>query len=258
MFEDFWDAFESQCAATGLASKVPPSIKKLLTLTGYNSIWSFKSITEQSLSEAEDFIETTYRKDADEFDEYKEIKPFKFLPGHKALIFGIKSEISEIQDTKKSNKINKSKPVLTENDIHTSLLCQMSSFTKGLGLQADWSNAIKSSDFTETENTPLCACNVVCPICSSSFIVRYDKHWKNSNISKHLRKHAERIEKEKEAMTELDKNCNESKKSGAVSSDISIDDMAIIIEEHPREYPNIDNMQDDDYDSQQDEYSSLG
>lgn len=102
VFDDFWGSLEAQCAAAGLmTTKVPDSIKRLLTVTGYDSAWSFKSVSEQKLYEAEDFIEKHHRQDADQFDEYKDMKPFKFLPGHKSLIFGIKSEIEEFQNTKK-------------------------------------------------------------------------------------------------------------------------------------------------------------
>lgn len=88
-------------------TKVPASITELLTAAGYHSAWSFKSVTEEKLSEAEDFIEKYYREDADEFYEYKDMKPFKLLPGHKSLIFEIKTEIDEFQNTKKQKIIGK-------------------------------------------------------------------------------------------------------------------------------------------------------
>lgn len=209
MYDDFWDEFEAQCAATGLISKVPECIKTLLTKCGYNSTWSFKSVTEEKLSEAEHFIESQYRKHADEFEEYKDIKPFKFLPGHKALIFGIKSEIDDFQENKRPKKNTKSKFILDERDIQTSLLHQMSAFTKGLDLQADWSKSIKDSSFTKTENALFGTCTVLCPICTSVFIIRYDKHWKNSNICKHVRKHVRTNGIGEKTTDDLDKNSNE-------------------------------------------------
>lgn len=168
-------------------------MKKLLTVCGYNSTWSFKSITEENLSDIEKYIEKHHRKMADEFEEYVHIKPFEFLPGHRAMIFGIKSEIDDFkkEDNKRPKKNVKSKPVLKESDTQIALLNQMSAFTKGLKLQADWSNSIKDSSFTATETALFGTCTILCPICSSSFIVRYDKHWKTSNICKHIRKHSQ-------------------------------------------------------------------
>lgn len=191
MYDDFWDGFEAECAASGMMmTKVPTCMKKLLTILGYDSAWSYKSVTEEKLREAEDYIEKSHRKAADELDEYKDIRPFKFLPGHKALIYGIGNELNESQARKKP-KINnkKSNVVLSEKEVQMSLLFQMSAFTKKLGLIADWSSAITDSNYSATESAPFCTCTVLCPICHSSFVVRYDKHWKNSNLCKHMRQH---------------------------------------------------------------------
>ena len=53
-------------------------------------------MTAERLNDAEVFIEKHYRQTADEFEEYKHIKPFQFLPGHNALILGMKLEINDI------------------------------------------------------------------------------------------------------------------------------------------------------------------
>lgn len=207
MFDDFWDGLEAQCTAAGLMmSMVPACMKKLLTITGYNSAWSFKSISEEKLAEAEDFIEKYHRKEADEFDEYKTMKPFKFLPGHKSLIFGIKSEIDEFPKNKKPKNNKKSDPVLSERDLQTALLIQMSAFTKGLGLKIDWSNSIEESSYTATESASFCTCTVSCPVCSSTFVIRYDKHWKNSNLCKHVRKHKPSVQSELDTTAAVCKN----------------------------------------------------
>lgn len=140
-FVDFWDGFEAQCSTAGLSSKVPACMKKLLTICGYNSAWSFKALTEESLADLEGYIENNHRKDADEFAEYKDIKPFKFLPGHRALIFGIKSDIADFENTKRPRKDVKKKPPVNEVDIQANLLNQLACFTSKLNLQADWSNS---------------------------------------------------------------------------------------------------------------------
>lgn len=162
------------------------SVKTLLTLCGYDSAWSFKSITNEKLVELESYIEKNHRKEADGFEEYKSAHPFEFLPGHNALIFGIKSEIDCFQEKKRQKKDTKPKPA--ENDLRMNLLFQMSSYTNRLKLSVDWSDTITSSNFQPNGSG---ACTILCPICSSSFTVKFDSHWKPSNICKHIRsKHA--------------------------------------------------------------------
>lgn len=189
-YDDFFEDFDAQCAGAGLNSKVPTCMKKLLTLSGYNSALSFKLVTEETLHDAEHFIEENHWNVVDEFDEYKNVTPFKFLPGHKALIFGIKVQIDDFQESKKLKKKMKLTAVLNEIELQTPLLHQLSSFTKNLGLKAVWTkDSLNDSTFTATECASFCTCTILCPLCCSSFNVRFDKHWKNSNIYKHLRKH---------------------------------------------------------------------
>lgn len=159
VYADFWDGIEAQYAATGLNSKVPDCVKKLLTISGYSSKWSFKSVTEEKLCEAESFIQNMHRKIVDEYEEYKDITPFKFLPGHRALIFGIKAEINEFQENKRPKNYVKPPaklPVLNEKDVVASLLQQMSAFAKRLRIQADWTNSIIQSSFTATDSASFC------------------------------------------------------------------------------------------------------
>lgn len=164
-------------------------MKKLLTLTGYNSALSFKQFTEGELDSTERFIEENHRNTADEFDEYKNVRPFKFLPGHKALIFGIKSQLEDFQAKQKiTKKVKKSVP--NENELHIALLNQISSFAKDNQLEVVFStDCIKQSLYTATESASFCSCNIICPLCFSSIGTRYDKHWKNTNVYKHLRTH---------------------------------------------------------------------
>lgn len=162
-------------------------MKKLLTLCGYDSTWSFMSVTDDKIPGIEEYIEQNHRKNADDFEEYKNVKPFKFLPGHKALIFGIRSEIDNLQKNKRIKM--KPKTVLSEDELQMSLLQQMSKFTSGKGLKIDWTSSIISCTVTSTENDAVAVCQITCPICDSNFKVHYEGHWKNSNLCKHMRKH---------------------------------------------------------------------
>lgn len=106
-----------------------------------------------------------------------------------ALIFGIKSQLEDSQATQKiTKKVKRSVP--NENELHIPLLNQISSFAKDNQLEVVFSiDCIKQSVYTATKSASFCSCNFVCPLCFSSIGTRYDKHWKNTNVYKHLRTH---------------------------------------------------------------------
>lgn len=68
-------------------------MKKILTVCGYNNAWAFKGTDDKKITQLEAFVESRYRKIVDAFDKYQEMKPFEFLPEHRALKLGIKAEI---------------------------------------------------------------------------------------------------------------------------------------------------------------------
>lgn len=150
-------------------------------------------MTEESLEQAEQFIEKNNRNVVDECAQYANVKPFKFLPGHKALIFGIQTQLEEFQQNKRQTAKKKMKLThhVSEQELQLSLVHQMLTFTKNLKLDAVWSKeCIKESTFTVNNDVSQCICTVSCPLCFSPFVVRYDKHWKTSNLCKHMRKHS--------------------------------------------------------------------
>lgn len=195
-YENFWEQFEAECSSAGIMSTIPACMKTILDACGYNSAWSFKSISEEKLTSIEEFIEKKHRKLVDQFQEYEDITPFEFLPGHRDLILGIKDEVEKVQQTKKPKKVVNAQST-SEKDICRSLLKQMSTFSKGLKLNIDWTNAINDFSLDDSGNTMLAQCLLVCPICNSPISVRYDKHWRTSNIYKHIRKHGVNVAKKK-------------------------------------------------------------
>lgn len=93
----------------------------------------------------EKFIEQNHRNVADTFEEYKNVKPFKFLPGHVALIFGIKKQIEDFfHDNKKPKKGAKVDIIQNEDELQANLLHQLSVFTKNLKLDAVWTKNFKT------------------------------------------------------------------------------------------------------------------
>lgn len=198
-------------------------MKEILDSAGYNSAFSFLTITEEKLPELEDYIEKNCRNTADKFDTYKTTKPFSFLPGHRDLILGIKSELTKLQEKQSENKrqklskSNKSQ-VLEEIDVKTSLIKQVNVFSSGLNLKIDWSNSIDAFEFEKTSNSAFASCKVSCPLCGATYILRFDRHWKTSNICKHIRTHADRGEKTTQIHQTKNKNMDKNANVSATAS----------------------------------------
>lgn len=188
MYDDFWSEFEDTMANTGMISTIPLSMKTILTAVGYNCAFSFLKVTEEKLDSLETYIETNVRDAVDLFDEYKLMKPFIFLPGHRSLILGIQEELLSRQELKKPKSTkHRNQPTLTEHDLRVSLINQVSSYAKDNGVITDWSAAINEFQMTITDNTIVAQCSISCPICGSVNNMRYNKHWMVSNLFKHLR-----------------------------------------------------------------------
>lgn len=171
-------------------------MKKILTACGYNHAWAFKETDSDKVTALEEFVQSRFRKIADSFEEYKEIKPFEFLPGHRALIFGIKEQILSLEESKKSKLKVKDKNVPNvspnENELKTNLISQLDNFASNISVVNDWSESIKSFEMETNDDETHVKCSVKCPICETIRIVRYDKkYWKLSNITKHLRGHTD-------------------------------------------------------------------
>lgn len=167
-------------------------MKRILNVCGYNSALSFKLVEEDKLSNLENYIETHHRKVVDEFQEYEDIKPFQFLPGHRSLILGIKAEISDIQ-SKKKQKVPKSNKMPRDEDEKTlqiSLINQLSAYANGISLKLDWSHSIQETEFTQVENSTLVRCKISCPQCGMTSTMRYERSWKVANMYRHLRTHS--------------------------------------------------------------------
>lgn len=173
---------------------MPTVVKKLLTICGYNHAWAFKDVDNEKVTQLESFIETRHRKVADSFEEYGEITPFEFLPGHRDLIFAIKTQILSFENSKKPKP--KSNGVQTHvpdgNELKNNLINQVASYSLSLPLQTnqDWSNAIGNFKFTTDGVSTSAECTLSCPFCNAVRVIRYDgKYWATSNIYKHIRTH---------------------------------------------------------------------
>lgn len=174
-------------------------MKKLLTVCGYNHPWVYKDVTNDKVKKLEEFIETRYRKLADEFEEYKEIKPFTFLPGHRDLIFAVQAQFKSLQNTQRAQppmKPSKRKNAVPNDDeLKMMLIDQLTSYSVNkLSLKLDWSKSIQELQSFEisSENAKhiTAQCSVLCPVCETSRITRYGgKYWRISNMTRHVQSH---------------------------------------------------------------------
>lgn len=217
--------FEETISNYGLVSTIPQCMKQILSAVGYNSAYSLLTITDQKLDELEAYIEQNLREVVDSIDVYKLKKPFQFLPGHRALIFGIKEELIKHSGNKvskpgsrKPSSQQASRDNLSANDLRISLENQLSSYANNclakFGLKTHY--IVNEVKLTQSENQTFAQCVVTCPNCLTINHLRYDKYWKTSNVFKHIRSHILLSE------TESDKNDEPGKSTAEDDDDASM------------------------------------
>lgn len=71
------------------------------------------------------------------------------------------------------------------------LEAQVSTFANNNGIfHIDWAGSIKNFKVTQSDSSVYANCSIDCPHCDSSICASYNKHWKISNLFRHLRKHS--------------------------------------------------------------------
>lgn len=105
-----------------IGEKFPTILKYLLRQCGYDSVFSLKFITEQSILKMEHYInkeklsifEQLNSDDVTMF-EYKKEKLFEFLPGHKEYLLGLPKAIYDFQSHKGESNMKDNTFDFTEN-----------------------------------------------------------------------------------------------------------------------------------------------
>lgn len=173
-------------------------MKKILSAVGYNSAYSLLTVTDEKLNALEEYIDKNERDVVDSIDVYKSKKPFAFLPGHRALIFGIKEELLKRSEHKKSKVGHNQRAagnILNEDDLRIMLRNQLANYGKTIGLKMQ--HTINDMSVEQTESQTFARTSVSCSICDTINYLRYDKGWKASNIFKHMRTHCDLMNKKK-------------------------------------------------------------
>lgn len=83
--------------------KFPECVKKILSLSGYNTLSSFRKINSESITQIERTINTYFREQICELTcchsaYYINQKEFEFLPGHRDLILSLPEYLPPIGD----------------------------------------------------------------------------------------------------------------------------------------------------------------
>lgn len=153
---------------------------------------SILEMNEVRIVELEQYLETKCRSVIDTFKEYRNTKPFTFLPGHRECIFGIKAEILKLQNNKKSKATPNQGTPIDQEDLKMTLETQLSTYANNNGRpEIDWTGSIKNLKVKQSDTSFFATCTIDCPIdeCNSSISAAYNKHWKISNMFRHLRQH---------------------------------------------------------------------
>lgn len=155
---------------------------------------SILEINDDRVKELENFLETNCRFVIDKFPEYKNTKPFMFLPGHRECIFGIKTEILKLQNNKKSKTTTQRGRMLGQEELKVTLAQQVAAYANIIDgfdcSNVDWSAAIKNFEVTESETSIIANCVIDCPKCRCCPGTTFRNSWKLSNVFRHLRTHA--------------------------------------------------------------------
>lgn len=147
---------------------------------------------------------------------YKSKKPFVFLPGHRALIFGIKEELLKRSENKKlkiGRRQQASEKLLNENELRIMLQNQLATYAKDIKVKMQ--HFINEMIVEQTDNQTFARASVSCSICETINYLRYENGWRLSNIFKHMRNHLTKNDKKAAVGNSKDENSIASKVGNA-------------------------------------------
>lgn len=179
-------------------------MKKLLISSGYSKFVALGEIDDNKVSQIEDHInnnlELLQNLSCCYSDEYKKMTKFAFLPGHKATILGIKTQVSAMRAAgllvKKPRMIAKRIMERSGNDIQHALIKALDKYVTGLRLPAGIITERNIHDFkseTKGEKTEH-SCVFSCVFCKKKFSIKYKGCWMKSNVTKHIKAHVKKAD----------------------------------------------------------------
>lgn len=209
--KQFWNLFQSYLGK----NKLPDFIIQILESAGYDTAISVQSLNEHQIEQIEKFVEININKDFLKDTVYDSEVPFKFLPGHVALLLGAKSyiekyidenlkrkykkpklEVVEIVDTEQNTQLNTELNTDTEEKLKKLLIFKVISFNKTHKIPCDnLSTENISEHFEESISSSgryVYKCSLRCHLCPKTKLIPciYTNYWQISNLEKHLKNHS--------------------------------------------------------------------
>lgn len=193
--------------------QIPKCIVSLLMKAGYNSSHSLKSLDENKIDSIEKFFDEN-KQILNEVggrhnQTYKNLKKFKFLPGHRDMILSIPELLPDIeaamQRAHSKTKAKTANKCLTKKHAESEIALKQQLFN-GLKNAARkhkfemFANILSDSNFVDFEKiNGQCQCGkecnaiykycFVCPVCPKRYILQYKRYWMSSNATKHIKYH---------------------------------------------------------------------
>lgn len=161
----------------------------ILTRCGYDNNYAFEAISEENIVKIESFAnENTHILKK---TNYEKSVPFKFLPGHRAIILDIPRKIAELKN-KQANKQTETSAVSSISpDREEQLKNLLISKLKNYSIYVKFELKFEKEHLIEFQNIgDRLKCRVKCPICPKNYLCNYKKHWSVSNIEAHIKEHS--------------------------------------------------------------------
>lgn len=170
--------------------KFPSCLKVILTKSGYDNNYAFEAICEDNVVKIENFVNEN--KHIVKKTVYEKSVPFKFLPGHRAIILDLPRKIAEFKN-KQANKQTETSTVSSElnpdreEELKNLLINKLINYSKYVKFELKF-NKTHLCEFKKIGDKV--KCRVKCPICPKNYLCNYKTHWSVSNIEAHIREHS--------------------------------------------------------------------
>lgn len=197
--------------------KYPTCLKKWLIHAGYNKLVALAELNDEKISKVEEHIQnhrTTLISGLKccYSESYKNQATFSFLPGHKATLLGIVSQIAKMKPSASlkvpmKSKLKKKK-VRSAAEMKSWLVDKLKAYPAKCGVTLpagviSEKNVIKFEAVSEgiIENDEQSGvqsykCLFSCPLCSKKIPVTYKNYWESSNATNHIKVHLEEIKEQ--------------------------------------------------------------
>lgn len=169
-------------------SKYPKFIKDVLKATAFDTVAALRVLGKNSIEQIESAVNAnkTLVKDTVYVDDQGNFKnsPFKFLPGHEALLLSISVDIQKFLQ-KKSAKKSEKPPI---KDLKSQLMNKVNNYLKirKIDLKIAFGDLTNFTSIVGSNGNSRITCMASCPNCSIKVKCVYYSSWKNSNYCVHL------------------------------------------------------------------------